>query len=77
MTLSTSCNTQCTAMAIRDGHIDEEELVRRGDDSPPLMASVPEPPPSHWGRLTSQSRTLSPAYVEFLRRNQEDRNERR
>jgi len=48
------------AMAIRDGHIDEQELLRRGDDTPPLMASVPEPPPSHWGKLTSQSRTLSP-----------------
>lgn len=58
-------------MAIRDAHIDGEEFARRishGDDSPPLMAKVPEPPPSHWGKITSQSRTLSPAYVEFLKR---------
>lgn len=58
-------------MAIRDAHIDGEEFKRRithGDDSPPLMAKVPEQPPSHWGKVTSQSRTLSPAYVEFLRR---------
>ena len=56
---------------IRDGHIDGEEFKRRisyGDDSTPLMAKVPEPPPSHWGKVTSQSRTLSPAYVEFLKR---------
>lgn len=58
-------------MAIRDAHIDGEEFKRRisrGDDSTPLMARVPEPPPSHWGRISSQSRTLSPAYVEFLKR---------
>lgn len=58
-------------MAIRDAHIDGEEFKRRithGDDSPPLMAKVPEQPPSHWGKVTSQSRTLSPAYVEFLKR---------
>jgi hypothetical protein len=65
------------AMAIRDGHIDEQELLRRGDDSPPLMASVPEPPPSHWGKLTSQSRTLSPQYVAFLKRSKEATDERR
>lgn len=58
-------------MAIRDGHIDGEEFKRRithGDDSPPLVSKVPDPPPSHWGKMTSQSRTLSPAYLEFLRR---------
>lgn len=58
-------------MAIRDAHIDGEEFKRRithGDDSPPLMAKVPEQPPSHWGKVTSQSRTLSPAYVQFLKR---------
>lgn len=56
-------------MAIRDSHIDGEEFqrrIRQGDDTPPLMASVPEPPPSHWGKLTSQSRTLSPQYLKFL-----------
>lgn len=58
-------------MAIRDAHIDGEEFKRRithGDDSAPLMSKVPEQPPSHWGKVTSQSRTLSPAYVEFLKR---------
>jgi hypothetical protein len=59
------------AMAIEDGHIDETEFTRRlahGDDSLPLMARVPEPPPSHWGKVTSQARTLSPQYIEFLKR---------
>lgn len=67
-------------MAIRDGHIDEQEFRRHlvtGDDTPPLMARVPEPPPSHWGKITSQSRTLSPAYVEFLKRSKEARDGRR
>lgn len=65
-------------MAIRDGHIDEQELrnQRTGDDSPPLMSRVPEPPPSHWGKLTGQSRTLSPQYVAFLNRSKEARDDR-
>jgi hypothetical protein len=65
------------AMAIRD--IDEQELrnQRSGDDSPPLMSRVQEPPPSHWGKLTGQSRTLSPQYVAFLNRSKEADNERR
>lgn len=61
-------------MAIEDGHIDPKEFQRRvaqGDDTPPLMSRVPEPPPSHWGKLTSQSRTLSPQYMEFLKRSKE------
>jgi hypothetical protein len=41
--------------------------VKYGDDTPPLMNKVPEPPPSHWGKLTSQSRTLSPQYIKFLK----------
>jgi hypothetical protein len=66
-------------MAIRDGHIDEQEFSNRraGDDSPPLMSRVQEPPPSHWGKLTGQSRTLSPQYVAFLNRNKESRDDRR
>jgi hypothetical protein len=66
-------------MAIRDGHIDEQELrnQRTGDDSPPLMSRVPEPPPSHWGKLTGQSRTLSPQYVAFLNRGKEARRDDR
>jgi hypothetical protein len=42
------------------------DLRRGGDDSPPLMALVPDPPPSHWGKVTSQPRTMSAAYVRFL-----------
>jgi len=34
---------------------------------------VPEPPPSHWGKLTSQSRTLSPQYMAFLKKHKEVR----
>lgn len=47
--------------------------ARYGNDSPPLMARVPEPPPSHWGVTTSQARTSSPQYLEFLKRHQEGR----
>lgn len=36
-----------------------------GDDSPPLMNHCPEPPPSHWGKLTSRGRTNSEAYLRF------------
>lgn len=67
-------------MAIRDAHIDGEEFRRRithGDDTPPLMSKVPDPPPSHWGKVTSQSRTLSPAYVEFLKRKETQNDARR
>lgn len=56
-------------MAIRDDHIEERDFGRRcGDDSPPLMTRVPEPPPSHWGKLTSRGRTFSADYVRFLKR---------
>ena len=59
-------------MAIRDRDIDEREIkLTYGDDSPPLMNRVPEPPPSHWGKVTSEARTLSPQYVEFLRKARE------
>lgn len=37
-----------------------------GDDTPPLSDAVPEPPPSHWGALTSTPRTASEAYLRFL-----------
>lgn len=37
-----------------------------GDDSMPLADTVPEPPPSHWGSLTSTPRTASAAYLKFL-----------
>lgn len=51
--------------------IDEEDFRRQvqyGDDSNPVMAGVPEPPPSHWGKITSQARTLSAQYLKFLGR---------
>jgi len=64
-------------MAVSDEHIDERELQSRyGDDTPPLMSRVPEPPPSHWGKLTGQSRTSSPQYMAFLNKHKEVRNAR-
>jgi hypothetical protein len=51
----------------------KEAEFRYGNDTPPLMASVPEPPPSHWGVTTSQARTMSPQYIEFLKRHKEGR----
>jgi hypothetical protein len=46
--------------------IDKRDFERRtGDDTPPLMNKVQEPPPSHWGKLTSRGRTNSPAYLRF------------
>lgn len=60
-------------MAIRDDHIDARDLQGHGDDTPPLMAKVPEPPPSHWGKVTSQGRTASPQYMAFLKKHKEVR----
>lgn len=57
-----------------DEEITEREFeTRYGNDTPPLMASVPEPPPSHWGKTTSQARTLSPQYLDFLNRHRESK----
>lgn len=55
-------------MATHDDDITEADVRMRsfGDDTPPLMTRVPEAPPSHWGNLTSESRTLSPQYLRFL-----------
>jgi len=36
-----------------------------GNDEPTLMDKVPEPPPSHWGKLTSKKRTDSVSYLLF------------
>lgn len=36
------------------------------DDTLPLMSFVPEPPPSHWGKITSKSRDSSEQYQKFL-----------
>jgi hypothetical protein len=50
-----------------DEKIDVAELpARGGDDTPPLMSKVPEPPPSHWGNRTSGSRFESEAYLRFF-----------
>lgn len=38
---------------------------RTGDDSAPLMNKVPEAPPSHWGKVTTD-RTKSTAYLRFF-----------
>jgi len=43
-----------------------------GDDSLPLMARVEEPPPSHWGKVTSQDRMQSQAYLKFLGKGDDD-----
>lgn len=49
---------------------------RAGNDSPPLFASVRDQPYSR-GSLTSQARTTSPAYIQFLQRLKEDRSGRK
>jgi len=56
-----------------DFTIEREFESRYGDDTAPLMSHVPEPPPSHWGVTTSQARTTSPQYLEFLKRHREGR----
>ena len=43
-----------------------------GDDSLPLVSRVEDPPPSHWGKLTSNGRTCSAAYLKFLGKDKED-----
>ena len=63
-------------MATTDDDInDEKEFLepRYGNDSTPLVSLVPDPPPSHWGKLTSTARTLSPQYLAFLQRHKEVR----
>jgi hypothetical protein len=54
-----------------------EAEFRYGNDDAPLMSRVPEPPPSHWGVTTSQARTLSPQYIEFLKRHREGKKDER
>lgn len=58
-------------MAIRDKEIDLRDIGRCSNDTPPLMDLVPEPPPSHWGKVTSQARTASPQYIAFLKKHKE------
>ena len=42
-----------------------DEKFSYGNDSPPLMNLVPEAPPSHWGKITTD-RKGSEAYTKFL-----------
>lgn len=61
-------------MASNEDRIDIEEFraaTRSGEDTTPLMALVPEAPPSHWGKITSTPRTASPQYLAFLARHKE------
>ena len=37
-----------------------------GDDTPPAFSNIPEPSPSHWGRLTSNPRTACSSYLAFV-----------
>jgi hypothetical protein len=61
-------------MATDEDQIDERDFQPRcGNDSTPLMSLVPEPPPAHWGRMTSTARTLSPQYLAFLGKHKEVR----
>jgi hypothetical protein len=54
-------------MASNSRPIDEQDFEpRAGNDSPPLMNNVQEPPPSHWGKRTSSGRFESEAYLRFF-----------
>jgi hypothetical protein len=56
-----------------DEDIDKREFEsRRGNDSTPLMAFVRDQPYSR-GKLTSEGRTASRAYQDFLERNRNGR----
>lgn len=46
------------------------EVERYGDDTPPLFSQVRDQPYSN-GCITSQARTMSAQYIEFLKRNRE------
>lgn len=46
--------------------------INYGDDSPPLVGKVQDPPPSHWGKLTSQGKTASRSYLAFVMRAAKD-----
>jgi hypothetical protein len=63
-------------MPVDDDYLTDEDLrhvPRCGDDTPSISANIPDPPPSHWGTMTSSPRTASPQYLDFLRRNTEQR----
>lgn len=57
------------AMSDEDRALATEER-RYGDDTPPLFSSVRDQPYSN-GRITSQARTMSAQYIQFLQRNKE------
>ena len=60
-------------MAPQDDSIDVRDLrVSGGDDSPPLMNCVVDPPPAAYGGVTSVARTLSPQYIAFLSRHHKE-----
>lgn len=40
--------------------------IPTGDDTPPAYSNIPEPAPSHWGRLTSNPRTACESYLAFV-----------
>ena len=40
-----------------------------GEDTPPTYSNIPEPAPSHWGRLTSNPRTACASYLAFVAKN--------
>jgi hypothetical protein len=55
-----------------------DALLRYGNDESPWMNSVPEAPPSHWGKVTTK-RTHSEAYTKFVlaqKKKNEERNGR-
>jgi hypothetical protein len=44
----------------------QNDRLSYGNDEPTLMDKVPEPPPSHWGKVTSRNRLDSVSYLLFL-----------
>lgn len=58
-------------MATSDDKAVPTEERRFGDDTPPLFSSVRDQPYSR-GCLTSQARTTSPQYIEFLKRHHKE-----
>lgn len=53
-----------------DDYVDPRDChhPRYGDDTTPLVSTVQDPPPSHWGTVTSRGRTLSQQYLKFLKK---------
>lgn len=53
-----------------DGALEWQHEPRAGNDTTPLFSTVRDPHYSRGG-LTSQPRTMSPAYIKFLERHKE------